>query len=510
VIKFPSVTFSIVPAQQLAGTTAQRVLIVGQKLSTGSATDGAVYRDFGNDGSEDGLFDKTSHIAGLVRSFKEINKVSYLDVLPLTDGTSAVKGTAVITLATGPAGSDSTVYVTVGSASDYRKEITITEGDTVAEIGDLIVAAYATDLKKPFTIANSAGVITATATNGGTLSNDWGLNFEGTIEDVTVTLAGWSGGSVDPVLTSALDAIGETRYQTVLWPSSYDLDVIQTLLDARFNTTNNILDGVAFQQKTDTMSNLKSYVSPLNSQSVVVAGQKKISDSAFIGSACLEFPDVACSQICAIRALRLTQDAVLTDYLTTVAEDDQYGGIGIAGLPYANTSLPNLPIASPANQFSQIDISELTSHGVATYGPNRAFNGTIFGEFVTTYLTDTAGNPDTSFKFLNTIDQESVVREYFFENLKTRYAQTRVTTGDLVAGRDMANEASIRAFCNRLYDALAEEVLVEKGTEAKKDYNENLSISIDIASGVATINQAPLLIGQMRSILGTIQVNFGG
>lgn len=508
-VDLPKATFSIIPAQQVAGVSEQRALIVGQLLAAGLATGGTLIRDFPNDGSEDSLFDKTSHIAGLVRDFKTINKVTDLDVLPLSDG-AGTEGAAVITLSAGPATADASIFVTIGSKKKLRFQVDIVSGDAITAIGDAIVAAFAVVTNKPFTIANAIGVVTATATNKGTLSNNWGLSIEGTIPGVTIALTGWTGGATDPTLTGILDAIGDTRYQTILWPSAYALDEVQDLLDARFNASNAVLDGVAMQVKVDTLSNLKSYISALNSQSVVIPVQKLISDDFNKGPATLEFPDVASAQICAIRALRLTQDANLTQYLTTVAPNDQFGGIAIASLPYFNTSLPQLPVASPGDDFSGLDLDELTDNGAAAFGPNRVYNGTIFGEFVTSYLTDGAGNPDDSFKFLNTVDTSSAIREFYFANTKSRYAQTRLTDGDLVSGRDMANEASIRAFCNELYDNLADDVLTQKGAAAKKDYNDNLVISLNVRSGTATINQAPLLVSQMRATIGTIQINFGG
>ncbi len=505
----PKVTFSIIPAQQLAGVTEQRVLIVGQMLAAGTATAGVVIRDFPNDGSEDVLFGQTSHIAGLIRAFKAINEVSILDILPIADAGGAVKGTGVTTLGVGPAGEDGSFFATVGSEKDLRFEVDYLEDDTITEIGDAIVAAFAANLDKPFTIANAAGVVTSTAENGGTICNDWGLSIEGTILDVTIALTGWASGATDPTLTGILDAVGDTRYQTILWPSAYDLDEVQDFLDGRFNSVNAILDGVVIQVKSDTLANLKTY-SDQNSQSVVIPGVKKIDGDFFKGPATLEFPDIAAAQICAIRALRLTQDAQLTDYLTTVSSSDQFGGIGLASLPYFNTALPGLPVAIPENDFSQTDLDELLAAGISNFGPNRAYNATIFGEFVTTYLTDAAANSDDSYKYLNTIDTASVIREFFFVNCKSRYAQTRLTDGDLIAGRDMANEPSIRAFCNELYDALAEDALTQKGRAAKKDYNQNLVVTVDVRNGSATITQAPLLVSQLRAITGTIQINFGG
>lgn len=504
----PKVTFTIVPAKQLAGVTEQRVLIVGQKLAGGSAAGGSLIKDMPNDGPEDALFGQTSHVAGLVRAFKVINQVSALDVIPLTDG-SGTKGTGKITLTTGPSTADATIFVTIGSKQNLRVQVDTLSGETVTEIGDKIVAAYVTLLDKPWTIDNAVGVVTATAANDGTLCNEWGLIVEGTIPGVTIALTGWTGGATDPTLTGIFDVIGDTRYQTILWPSVYATSVVETLLDARFNTANNVLDGVAIQVKTDTLSNLKTYANQ-NSQSLVIASQKLIDGTFYKGSSTMEFPDIASAQICAIRALRRTNDAVLTEFLTTVASLDQFGGKSLASLPYFNTALPQLAAGDPENQFSEVDSNELTSNGLSLYGPNRAFNATIFGEFVTTYLTDTAGNPDTSFKFLNTVDTISVVREFFFENLKSRYAQTRLTDGDLVAGRDMANAASIRAFANKLYDNLADDAILQKGTAAKKDFNQNLVIVVNVRAGTTSFNMAPLLVSQLRAIVGTIQINFGG
>ena len=73
-IDVPSITFTIVPAQQLAGVTEQRTLIVGQKLAAGSATSGVVISELPNDGTEDTLCGQFSQIADMVREFKKINR----------------------------------------------------------------------------------------------------------------------------------------------------------------------------------------------------------------------------------------------------------------------------------------------------------------------------------------------------------------------------------------------------------------------------------------------------
>lgn len=507
-ISEPSVTFNIIPASALASVTAQKTLIVGQMLAAGTATAGDLIQDHPDDGSEDTLFGARSHIAGMVRAFKRENKISQLDILPLDDDGGATQGTAVVTF-TGPATEAGEIFITVGSDNDHKYEVGIADADTATDIGDALEALITADAQAPFTAVNAAGVVTITAANGGSLCNDWGIKYSGMVAGVTVTLTGWAGGATDPSLTGVLDPIANIRYQTVVWPAVFDITVIQAELDAKFNVTNRVMDGVAIQGYVDTLANLKAYVLPLNSQSLVVCGQKPVAVTERIGPATFEFLDNIAAQIAAIRALRLTEDASLTRYLTTVASKDQFGSMAIGSLPYFNTALPNAGIANPVDEFSDEDLTEMRNNGVAAYGPNRAFNGTIIGEMVTTYLTDNAGNPDDSYKFLNTVDTASLIREYFFENFKRRYAQTRLTDGDLLPGRDMANEGSIRAFCNELYDELADEALVQKGTAAKKDYNDNLTIIVTVSEGKVEVYQSPLLVSQIRVVIGTIQINFG-
>jgi phage tail sheath gpL-like len=506
-IKEPSVTLSIIAAAQLAGVQEQKVLIVGQMLAAGTATSGELIQDHPNDGSEDTLFGRASHMAGMVREYKKLNKISQLDLIPLDDA-AGTNATAVATI-TGPATEAGSLIFSVGSEKNHKYTIAVADADTATDIGDALEAAITADLDAPFSAANVAGVVTITSEHDGTISNAWDIRTSGTVAGVAVALTGWTGGATDPTLTSVLDVIANIRYQTILWPNSYDITVVEDVLNTRFNSTNDIKDGVAIQVVKGTLASLKSAVSSLNSQSLCVVGNKTVDTTARKGTATAEMPDVIAAQIAAIRALRLTQDAQLTQFLTTVSRLDQFGGISLASLPYFNTSLPNLPVSLPNDFFTETELDEMRDNGLSVIGPNRAFNGTIFGEFVTTYLTDTAGNPDTSYKFLNTVDTASVIREFYFENYKSKYAQTRLTDGDLIAGRDMANESSIRAFTKQLYDELAEDALVQAGSTAKKDFDTNLIISADISTGTVTINMAPLLVTQLRAIIGTIQINFG-
>jgi phage tail sheath gpL-like len=507
-VLFPSQTWQIIPAQQIAGLLEQRVLFVGQMTASGSATSGDLVTDIGNSAEEDTLFGRRSHLAGMIREFKKLNERTQVDAIPLDDaiGTAA---TSTITATGTSATADARIYVTFGSEKAHRKAVDITSGDDIANVAAAIATAFATDLDSPFEVTSSLGVATALAPHDGTLANEWSTKIEGTIPGITLTIAGWSGGATDPTLTGVLDVIGDIRYQTIVWPSNYDATVVEDVLNARFNASYQILDGVAIQTKKGTLATLKAYADQ-NSQSLCVLGNKTVADTArLVGTAVVEMPDIVSSQFAAFRSLKFTDEAPLATYLSTVAALDQFGGIALGALPYPNTLMPNLTVPDPRDEFTLAEMDELADNAVSVLSANRAYNSTILGTMVTTYLTNGAGNPDTSFKFLETVDQASLAREFFYENFRSRYSQTRLTDGDLIAGRDMANESSIRAFCGLLYDELAEDAIFQSGTAAKKDFFQNLVVSVNVSTGTVTVNMAPLLVSQLRVVLGTIQINFG-
>jgi len=507
-ISEPDVTLQIIGAAQDVPTADQKVLIVGQML-TGSATAGQVSRNVGDSNLEiNNLFGRRSHVAGVTRRFKVINKRTQLDVLPLADAGGAVDGTASVVF-TGTATAAGRIFVSAGSQNLHRYAVDITVGQTAAQVATAVEALFDADADAPFTAATSTATVTFTAENGGTLSNFWAMRVEGSVAGISYTLNGWSGGATDPTLTNVLDAIGTERYQTILWPSNYDLTVVEALLNSRFNASNDILDGVACQIKQDTLNNLKTYFNQ-NSQSIWGTGDKAIDEDDRKGSMFFEMPDMRAADKCALRSLRLTPNAPLTQFLTTVAPGDQFGSDSLASLPYFNTLLPNVTPPLAADEWSLEDQDELRDAGVSVDGPNRAYNASVMGEQVTTYLTDNAGNADDSYKFLNYVDTISKVREYFAVNAKAKYAQTRLTDGDRLANRDMANEPSIRADFNGWYDDLARLALTQLGAEQATDFDENLNISLDVRAGTATVDCAPLLVTQLRAVLGTIAVNFGG
>lgn len=505
----PSVSIALVNADSVVQNTAQRVLLVGQKTAAGSATSGSLVRNLSSSGApEDALFGVDSMLAEMVRAFKRVNQVVIVDAIPLDDNAGGVPRVVDFTVVA-PGLVAGTVTVTVGSAVLHEFVVDVAVGDSATDVADAIVAAINADTKVGFTASNLAGAVTLTANNDGTVYNDLGI--EVVIEDTDVTVAAvteTTPGSVDPVLTGILD-VATDRYQGIVWPYEATT-VLASYLAARFNPTNVVLDGVGIVTIQDTHSNALATLNALNDQNLVHFVDKQESETLYLGPAQNEASFVKSAYFAGIRALRLTQDASISQFLTTGASLDQFGGPALASLPYFNTPVADLPTIKSGRGWTDAEIEQLTTAGGSVAGVNRTGTGALVGEVVTTFKTDAAGNPDPTWKFLNYLDTASQAREYFFNNYKARFAQSRLTEGAVSRGRDMANATVIRAFTEKLYQDLAgaDFVLVQDGEDAIKFFKTNLTLVLDLATGKVTITMLVPIVTQLRVIIATMKIAF--
>jgi phage tail sheath gpL-like len=510
IISEPNITLNIISADQNVENTPQKVLFVGQKTSAGSATSGALVQNIGNDGAEDDLFGENSILANMIRAARRINTLTQFDAIPLSDNGAGTAATGTLVIS-GTATEAGTFTFIVGSEENYSYEVSVADGDTAATVALALEALIDADEKVPVTAGVATATITFTCVHKGTLGNEIGLKLDGTVAGLTFTLTGMASGATDPVITSVFDVVNDLRYQSIVWPSTYTKSTVIDFLDDRFNSTNSILDGVAVMSINDTYANVLTALDGLNSKSLIINCEKFVNDTYYKGSSLLELDDVIAAQIAAIRSLRLTDNANLSRYvISTNGARDSFGGTAIASLPYANTPLYNLPLVAVDKGWTAEEISGINDAGGFVIGNNTAGNATIFGRVVTTYLTDSAANPDTSFKYLNYVDTISNVREYFFNNLRRRFAQSRLTSGDLVPNRAMANQQSIEAYLDSLYDDLSgvDYVLVQAGEAYKNYFKENRTVTLDLSTGTVTIVMKVPIVVQLRTIVGTIQLSF--
>jgi phage tail sheath gpL-like len=507
----PEVSIALANADRAVSNTDQKVLIVGQQVAAATAVSGELQQNLASTGApENALFGEASQVAAMVRAFREINPLVQVDVIPLDDG-AGTAGTKVITIV-GTATEAGTLVVVAGSETLHRYEIAVIIDDTATIIGDAIEAAILADTKCPYTASNSTGTVTLTCDNKGTVGNDLGVETSGTIAGITgmaVTIG--VTGATDPTLTGILD-VATDRYQGIVWPfvAGAALDTLLLWLDARFNPDNAIEDGVAFTTIVESYANCLSANNAENSPSLVMFDDKLESETNYKGAAQNEPTYSKSAMFAAIRSLRLTPDSSIGRYLTSSASLDQFGGPALASLPYFNTPIPQMPNITAPRGWTTGEVELLLAAGGSVIGANATGTAALVGEVVTTYKTDSASNADITWKFLNYVDTSSNVREYMFNNYKSRFAQTRLTEGSVSRGRDMANDVVIRAFTEQLYKTLSGPnfVLVQSGEDAFVYFKDNLTLVIDLELGKVTITMFVPIVTQLRQIIATIKIAF--
>jgi phage tail sheath gpL-like len=301
----------------------------------------------------------------MINAFKQVAPNVKLAAIIVDDNASGVAaaGSAVASVSTPTAG---TFYLTVGSYTKNRYAITTTTSSTATTIGDDIEAAINADGNSPVTASNSSGTVTLTAKNDGTEGNNIGLKVESLPSGVAVALTALTSGATDPSLTGVLTKIDALRYD-IISPVAFLAD-IKTHLEAKFNVTNNILDGVGFVCKTATYANAQTALAPatLASKVITYINNKIVADADWKGGSVLELDYVIASYIAAIRALRFKSNASISSYMQS---PNNRGGAFLAGIPYHNMKLVDLAILPAEKAFTLTEIQGLAELGGSTLSP---------------------------------------------------------------------------------------------------------------------------------------------
>ena len=181
---------------------AQKVLLVGQGLASGTV-DAGVITDIFSDAESAKYFGYGSQLHLMATAAIKTYPYIALQALAVDDagGSVAAHGTATIT---GPATAAGALTLFVGTES---VTVAIEASDTAAAIATALVASIADKPGLPVTAAAVDGVVTLTAKNKGTLGNQ--IKFSAVVAGaagVAAVVVAMSGGLTDPDLEDALAA----------------------------------------------------------------------------------------------------------------------------------------------------------------------------------------------------------------------------------------------------------------------------------------------------------------
>lgn len=265
----------------LAGYFSQnlRTLIIGQKLAAGIAVANTPILVSRTDDAKT-QFGIGSMLARMHEMYRANDTAGEVWCLPLDDNGAGAAASGTLTV-TGPSTEAGTLNLYIGA---QRVQVVVASGDANTAIAAAINTAINADTTLPVTSTVLAGVVTLTARHKGTLGNSikLQLNYRGaaggekTPAGVAVAIVAMSGGTTDPVLTTALAAMGDSEYDFIILPysDSTSLDALKTLMN---DTTgrwayNRQIYGHVYSAKADSFANLVTLGTGRNDQHATIAG----------------------------------------------------------------------------------------------------------------------------------------------------------------------------------------------------------------------------------------------
>lgn len=214
-LRYPGAYVEIDGSQAGLGEDIPAVLMVGQKLATGTAAAGEIVRLSGVKDAETKA-GAGSMLAKMVKRYRAIDKVLDIYMLPYADNAAGVQATGTIAVNAVPTAAGTIpLYI----ASDLVS-VPVTANQTVAAVATAIAAAITaagTDIQVT-ALANAANV-TLIARHKGTCGNNidirLGLFDEAMPAGLGLTITAMNGGSGDPAPGDLTAIIGQKWYRYV-------------------------------------------------------------------------------------------------------------------------------------------------------------------------------------------------------------------------------------------------------------------------------------------------------
>lgn len=389
-------------------------LIIGQKTASGVAIPNTPVL-VGTKADADELFGVGSQAAIMCAKYKEVDSFGTLYCLPLNDANASVAATATITL-TGSATSTATMYLYVNGTQVL---VGIPSGTLAASAAALIADAINELADLPVTAAADSTVCTLTAKNKGLSAGEINVqknlygraNNETDVPGLSVAF-GYTPGSGEPSLTTALANLGETDYPFIVTPytSSTQINSIISYSNNAFNWDAQRY-GVAFTAIKGTLSEVSTFGSTLNSKSLSVQDASNSPTSAYVWATAT----AACVAI-QIRAH---------------AANPLHGS--------------TLSVLAPQNRRTLGERNTLLYTGIS---PNYADHASqvITDRVITTWQTNTAGSADNSFLDVETIYTLKACNDYIGTRIKTQFGKVRLLGDDAVilAGQRAVNTRIVK------------------------------------------------------------------
>jgi len=457
------------------GTPAiqHKLLIVGQRLTTGTVAEG-VPTLINSAAEGETFFGRGSMLAAMIEAAKSANRHTEMWAIGLDDATGGVQATGTITV-TGAATASGSIPLYIGGK---KISVAVASGDAATAIAAAINAAINADTSLPVTSTVLTTVVTMTCRWDGETGNDIDVRdsyYQGESLPAGVALAysGFASGAANPDIATAITAMAGEQYHTMVIPftDATNLTALETELADRWGPLQQI-DGMAFTAYRGTVAATQTFGNGRNSAHVTCMATG-VSPQA---------PYVWASVNAAVASASLSIDPAR---------------------PLQTLALNNIMPPALTARHTRDERNTLLFDGIATHSVD-AGGRVLIERQVTMYQTNAQSVPDTSYLDVNTPYTLSYLRYSLRARIALRFPRHKLASDGTRygVGQTIVTPNVIKGELIALFGEWEESGLVENFEQFKDD----LVVERD-ASDANRLNVqiSPDLVNQFRIFASQIQ-----
>lgn len=457
----------------------QRILIIGQKLSTGTLTALTPARIVKADDARV-LFGRGSFGAMAFTALKQANDQTETYGIALDDLGGGTAATGNLTFAgTVSTGGTLALYINgVKATGGARISLGLVAGASATSVATAVAAAINNDSDLPVTASSAGGVVTLTCRHKGTAGNDIDLTHsynegEALPAGITLAIAAMSGGAGNPSLDGVWAALGDTIYNMILLPfaDATSLTSAETEMLRRSGPVA-ALDGVAVAGVRGTFGAITGLGGSRNSAFCSLVGAK--------GSP--THPLAFAAAYYGVAAYHLAIDPAR---------------------PLQTLAVPGVLPPRQPDRFIQTERELLLRDGISTFTVDRG-GRVIIERPITTYQTNTQGFDDVSWLDINVPFILSALRFSFRTRRATMFPRHKLADDgtNFGAGQAIVTPAALRADNVAWYSDTVDVGLCEDIEGFKRD----MVVERDATDRSRTNELLPVrLVGQYRVMAAKIE-----
>jgi len=477
-IRTPGSYVEIDNSQALRGLTdwPAKVAILGQRLTTGTVA-AAVPTRVTDAGQARTYFGRGSLLAHMFEAWFRANPATEVWGVAMADVGGGVFATGTLTFS----GTSTEAGVVALMIGGRRVEVSIPTATAAAAAATAVNAALAAALDLPVTSAVAAAVVTVTARHRGECGNAIDLRHSFLASDALpaglgLAIVAMSGGTTNPVVTTALDALGETWFTDIVtpWTDATNLTALEARLATNFGPTV-MRDTHAWAGLSGTLGAQTTFGAARNSPNLSVLGQR--------GSPTSPWEWAATLAAVAVPALAIDP-----------------------ARPVQTLQLPGLVAPTLANRWTFTEREQLLRTGIGTARSNDA--GQVFIErIVTSYLTAPGGAADVSYLDVETLKTLAYIRYDLRTMISLRFPRHKLADDgtNFARGQAVVTPGTLRAEIISRFKQWEAAGLVENVDQFKRDIivvrNTSDPNRVDALLPPDLVNQFRVLAAQIEFIL---------